>query len=204
MSRLSRVLTERLMRKLWASWRSGIEDSVVPGCGGVVFLGDSITHIGRWDLLFPGVAVRNFGVSGERTVHVLTRLAPVLQVQPQKIFLLIGTNDLASGVSTAEICANVGEILDRLATQLPACRLYLQGVMPRAKKYAPAVKALNAAYRALAEPRGITFIDLFPTFDDGNGEIAAHFTYDRLHLMGAGYAAWRALLQPYIDEPIVR
>lgn len=199
MGRLSRAVTERLMDKSWTAWRSGIDVNAVANCGGVAFFGDSITHVARWELMFADVPVRNFGISGERSAHLLQRLEPLIRVHPEQVFLLIGTNDLASGIAVEDICANVGEILDRLAVALPACELHLQALMPRAKKYAPKVKALNLAYAALAAARGVTFIDLFPLFDDGSGEIAADYTYDRLHLTGAGYAVWRDALRPYIE-----
>ena len=200
MSRLSRAVTEWLGRKTWASWRTGIDLMAQPGCGGIAMVGDSITHIGRWELMFPDARLRNFGIAGERSDHVLKRLEPVVRIKPEKLFLLIGTNDLASGFSAEEIATNVAAILDTLAAQLPDCRLHLQAVMPRKRKFAPKVRALNALYADIAAQRGIAFIDLFPLFDNGSGEIRAELTYDRLHLMGAGYAVWRTALAPYIED----
>lgn len=198
MSRLSRALTEWVSRKPWASFRTGIEAMAQPGCGGIAMLGDSITHIGRWELMFPDARLRNFGIAGERSAHLLDRLEPVVRIRPEKLFLLIGTNDLASGLPVEEIAGNVAKILDTLAAQLPDCRLHLQAVMPRKRRFAARIRQLNALYAGIAAQRGITFIDLFPLLDDGTGEIRPELTYDRLHLMGAGYAVWRDALAPHI------
>lgn len=198
MGTLTRALTEKLLGKTWNALRSGIADSVVQGSGGVVMLGDSITHFGRWDLLFPDAKTRNFGISGERSEHLLQRLDPIVRLKPDKIFILIGTNDLASGLTPAEIASNVDSLLGQLRAALPDAALHLQGVMPRARKYADRIRTLNAAYRDLARKHAAKFIDLFPVFDDGSGEMDARCTLDRLHLNGAGYARWRETLAAYV------
>ena len=85
-----------------------------------------------------------------------------------------------------------------LRAALPDAALHLQGVMPRARKYADRIRTLNAAYRDLARKHAATFIDLFPVFDDGSGEMDARCTLDRLHLNGVGYVRWRETLATYV------
>ncbi len=199
MSKFTRAITERLFRKTWDGWRTAISLGVQPGMGGVVFLGDSLTHMGRWELMFPRTLVRNLGIGGERTEHILKRLEPVVQIRPEKLFLLIGTNDLASGLTVNEIASNVAQILDQLARDLPSCKLHLQSALPRQKKYAERIKALNAEYQAIAAKRGIAYIDLYTRLDDGNGELKSECTYDRLHLSGPGYLIWRDVLRPHVE-----
>ncbi len=193
-----RKLSALLLGKLWASWRTGLDVAAIPGCGGVVLLGDSLTHIGRWELLFPTIAVRNFGISGERSEHLLNHLEPIVRIKPTKLFLLIGTNDLAAGFSADEIAANVTAILDELRRSLPDCKLHLQGIIPRQRKFSARIHALNARYRKLAADRGIAFIDLFPLFDDGTGQLRKELTYDGLHLMGNGYGIWRDAIAAHV------
>jgi lysophospholipase L1-like esterase len=198
MKKLKVALNNLVMGRLWAQCRSNIEAAVVPGSGGVVLLGDSITHIGRWEMLFPGLTIYNFGISGERSDQLLTRLAPLTSLRPEKVFLLIGTNDLAIGYSVDEIAANVAGILDQLGDALPACKIHLQTLMPRTAKFTARIKALNAAYARLAQQRGLALIDLFPLFDNGSGAIRKDLSNDDLHLMGAGYDIWRKALAPYL------
>jgi lysophospholipase L1-like esterase len=201
MKSLKAALMERLfMRRLWAQFRTGIEAAVVPGSGGVVFLGDSLTHIARCDLMFPTVATRNFGISGERADHLLLRLAPVIAIKPAKIFILIGSNDLNAGFSVEEIGGNVARLLDELTRALPGCKLYLQTVMPRAASFTKRILALNRLYASITAQRGITLIDLFPLFDDGAGRMRKDLTNDDLHLMGSGYAIWRDALGRFVTD----
>ncbi|HSW14082.1 MAG TPA: GDSL-type esterase/lipase family protein [Solimonas sp.] len=193
------ILVERLiMRKLWSAYRDGLEVGAVPGCGGVVFLGDSLTHNGRWELMFPDSPVRNFGIGGERSEHLLTRLQPIISVQPSKIFILIGTNDLAANRTIDAISADVDTLVERLQAALPGCALHLQTLMPRKQKFAARIRQINTRYQAIATRRGIPCIDLFPAFDDGTGTLRKELTWDALHLSGRGYQVWRDLLAPHV------
>jgi len=90
-------LLDGRVEKLLKPYRDGIAAAAIPGSGGVAFLGDSITHMGRWDLMFPDARAKNFGISGETSAQVLGRLAPVISVRPSLILILIGTNDLFWG-----------------------------------------------------------------------------------------------------------
>lgn len=198
--RFKMFLSELLMGKLWRSTREQIEQAIVPGSGGIAFIGDSITHMGKWDLLFPEVPIRNFGIGGERSDHLLARTGPVIAMQPRKLFILIGTNDLACGFGSDEIAANVDALLAELRRALPHCRLYLHSVMPRSRGYTTRIRALNDRLRAVAKDWRAAYVDLWPLLDDGTGQIRAEFTWDNLHLNGAGYIAWRNALKPLLLE----
>lgn len=192
-------LGDRFLRSLWAATRSQIAEAVVPGSGGIALIGDSITHLGKWELLLPDQPIRNFGIAGERSEHLLLRLEPLIAMRPAKVFILIGTNDLGVGIAGEQAARHVDRLLEALQRALPECRVYLQAVMPRARRYAARVQALNALYRQAADRHGATFIDLYPAFDDGSGELRAEYTADRLHLNGPGYLAWKQLLLPYLS-----
>ena len=158
----------------------------------VVFLGDSITEGGPWEEIFPGVRVRNRGVGGDTSAGVLARLDQVTRGQPEKVFLLIGTNDLFLGASEDEIVANIEEILDRLKQESPDTEVYLQSVLPRAASYRSRVEALNARLAEVAGERGCAWVDLYSHFVDPNtGAIREELSNDSLHLLGPGYVLWR-------------
>ncbi len=172
--------------------------ATAPGSGVVVFLGDSITAGAHWDLLFPEVQSRNFGVDGESSHNILGRLAPVIRLKPAKLFLLIGTNDLGGSVDEETIVSNVSKILDQLKSALRHCRIYLQTVMPRDADYTARIESLNRRYVRLAQAKSIVLIDLFPLFEDGQGRLRHDLTDDDLHLLAAGYEVWRAAISPYV------
>ena len=126
------------------------------------------------------------------------RLEPIFTCRPEKLFILIGTNDLGLGISIEQTAANVDLMISRLCEQLPPESIFLQAVMPRARKFSTRIKALNARYREIALQHAIAYVDLFAHFDDGTGQLISRYTEDHLHLNGAGYLAWRERIGPLV------
>ena len=94
---------------------------------------------------------------------------------------------------------NYSRILDRLATETPETRVYLQSLLPRAADYEARVLALNDEIRRLADERALPYIDLYPTLVDADGSIRNELSNDELHLLGSGYDHWRQILAPHLE-----
>ncbi|MCP4425910.1 MAG: sialate O-acetylesterase [Chloroflexi bacterium] len=165
---------------------------------GIVFLGDSLTEWFPLDELFPNVRIKNRGISGDTTAGVLRRLGQVTGGRPSKIFLLIGTNDIGFNYSHEITVANYDQILTRIRQESPQTTLYVQTLLPRHKRYAPKVRAINKEIAALAQKHSCRLIDLHPAFADEQGSLRPEFSNDDLHLLYAGYKLWQKILQAYI------
>ncbi len=176
----------------------------------IVFLGNSITDGGEWHELLGNPRVKNRGISGDRTSWMLDRLDPILDGQPRKLFLLIGTNDLAVNTPVAEVVANVRKIVERFQSESPRTRLYVQSVFPvndSFKKFASKhgrhdadIVAVNRELQAMCAEKGIVYIDLWTPLADRNGKLRADVTNDGLHLTGEGYIVWRDAVMPYVKK----
>src|SRR6188474_674971 len=84
-------------RKLWSERRAKWATSAERDQGALVLLGDSITQGWGEDFTahFPGIKIANRGISGDTSRGVLIRMDDdVLNLRPQAVVLLIGTNDL--------------------------------------------------------------------------------------------------------------
>ena len=79
----------------------------------IVFVGNSITDGCEWAELFQNRHVKNRGISGDRSDWLLGRLDSILTAHPKKLFLMIGTNDLAAGRTPDEIVRDVERLIDR-------------------------------------------------------------------------------------------
>jgi lysophospholipase L1-like esterase len=157
----------------------------------IVFLGDSITEGGEWEELFPQLPVRNRGISGDTTAGVRDRLHQVTRGKPAKVFLLIGTNDLANEIAISDIAANTDKIVAAISSASPETRVYVQSVLPRAAEYREKVEALNALLERQSAGKA-TWINLYPVFlDTADDSIRDDLSNDELHLMGSGYLLWR-------------
>jgi lysophospholipase L1-like esterase len=188
-----------LMRATFEHRRSHFEAVGAPP-GRIVFLGDSITELGLWEEHYPAAAVLNRGSSGEVSTQVLQRLDSAIN-EPAAVFVLIGTNDLAADHPESAIAANLGRIVDGIEQRAPGTPVYVQSVMPRRLRWRSEVQSLNHRYQEIVAGRGdhVRYLDLWPVLATARGELRPEFTSDGLHLNGAGYRAWTALLEPYVS-----
>ncbi|MBV8883157.1 MAG: hypothetical protein JO235_04050 [Chroococcidiopsidaceae cyanobacterium CP_BM_RX_35] len=178
-----------------------------------ILVGNSITQFFPPEMLPPGRSWLNQGIAGDTTAGVLERLHLFDRTQPETIFVLIGTNDLAQGVSDETILANQQEILQDLKLVHPSSQIVVQSILPRQDepelpgsdhKYGR-IQKLNQQLLAIAKASGVHYLDLYPLFADTEGSIHPELTADGLHLNSQGYLVWRSALQLYSQlrlEPI--
>jgi lysophospholipase L1-like esterase len=179
--------------------------------GEIIMLGNSITNGGNWEELLQNPNVKNRGISADNTFGILHRLEEVTASKPEKIFILIGINDLSKETPVEVILNNYRRIVEKVIEDSPQTSIYLQSVLPtnnefdhfpRAQNKDHLIRELNAGIKKLAGQFNQTFIDLYPHFLDEEGRLSIKYTNDGLHLMGEGYVLWANLLRPYMEEPI--
>jgi lysophospholipase L1-like esterase len=103
--------------------------------GEVIFLGNSITDGAEWSELFNSTTVLNRGISGDRTLGILNRLDEVTKRKPSKLFLLIGTNDLAGDILVQDVVDNTLLIAQIVKKESPGTKLYIQSILPVSDHY---------------------------------------------------------------------
>ena len=60
------------------------------------------------------------------------------------------------------------------------------------------IPQINALIEKLAREEGVTYIDLFSRFADGQGQMKREYTNDGLHLLGKGYMLWKEIVESYL------
>ncbi len=177
--------------------------------GDIIFLGNSITDGAEWGELFNDIHIKNRGISGDITAGVLHRLDEITNRKPAKVFLLIGTNDLARKISVDSVVKNILLIADYIKQESPATKLYVQSILPVNTIYGKfpdhtsngvKITQANEQLKANAEVHRYTFIDLFSSFADTSGKINPSLTNDGLHLKGDGYLLWKHIVYPYLYD----
>jgi lysophospholipase L1-like esterase len=198
--RLLRTAIGPLLRPVQTARQTQLALLPVPS-GRVLMLGDSITEGGVWHELLPDVPLVNRGVGGETGAQILQRLDLVIN-DPTAVVLLAGTNDIASGIPTAKIVADIAQILTGIERRAPRTPVIVQSIMPRALAYREEVLFMNARVRELVERAGahVRYLDLWPALADAEGALRAEYTEDKLHLNGDGYAAWVSVLGPALES----
>jgi lysophospholipase L1-like esterase len=171
-----------------------------------------------WDESFGGAVpahrALNLGVSGDRIEHVLHRLLPAAQggegwldrddLQPEVIFVLLGINNSfdAENPAAASIVRGVQAVLERIHERKPKALIVVQSLLPTddEAKNRDLVLPVNEALRRHAAAAGnVEFLDLHPSFVDGQGLQRRALFNDGLHPSREGYRVWRDRLVEYLD-----
>ena len=176
------------------------DNSTIETRSSIAFVGDSITHHGDWQTWFPDRQTHNLGVSGNTTDELIARLDEVVELHPDAVALLIGTNDLGQRKSVEHLVRNVEYLLVTLRKGLPGTRMLVQSIMPRGAEFAERVHDANRHLRQFAPSVNAQYLDLWPALAGENEEIDPRFSDDKLHLTAAGYEAWLGELRPALER----
>ncbi len=167
----------------------------------IVMLGDSITHGGEWNEVFPALSMKNRGIAGDTTAGVLARLQSIVERKPAAIFLKIGTNDLTTmGLERDVSYQQYRNIIATIQASSPTTDIYMQSLLPRAVEFQSDVEDYNIEIRSMANDLGVTYIDLYPAFLAPDGSLRDELTFDEIHLTGSGYRLWQSLLEPTMSR----
>jgi len=175
----------------------------------IIFLGDSITDWCQWSELFQNLNIKNRGIGGDRVNGVLQRLHEVVSSSPDKIFLMIGINDLGWGVDVQEIVLNYKRIIQKISEASPNTTIYVQSLLPvnaeLLSQYYPESKIkskdilqLNSYLKDLSDEYHFTYVDLYPLFTVNGNQLDKSLTFDGLHLNGKAYWIWKSAIDKYI------
>ena len=182
--------------------------------GSIVFVGDSHTEYFALDEFFPEHQVINRGIYGDTTNGVIKRLnESVFNLNPSKVFLLIGANDINKTNDTNEmIVENINIIIRQLQNVIPETKIYIQSLYPvnsngknsnRIDIYKlnnKRILEINRLLESFCRSEDIIFIDMFSQLTDDNGQLYENFTIEGLHLNAAGYRFVTEVLRPYVEE----
>jgi lysophospholipase L1-like esterase len=166
-----------------------------------IFIGDSITE--GWaksdQTLFTDTVIGR-GISGQTTPQILLRFyQDVIQLHPQVVHIMAGTNDLAgnTGLSTERAVkdnvmamvelAHVNKIRVVLASIPPASVFpWRPGMRPAAE-----IIRLNDWLRQYAHQSGSRYADYYKLLADSEGGFRPEYSNDGVHPNQAGYALMR-------------
>lgn len=174
----------------------------------IVFLGNSITDGGEWTELFRNKRIKNRGISGDTTEGVLFRLREITESKPSKVFLLIGINDLARGISPDSVLSNIIRIAETIMIQSHKTKVYVQSILPvnpdfgkftgHCSKTVELIQ-INSKLKEWCSRSNANYIDLFTHFsNETDNHMDPAFTNDGLHLTGPGYLKWVEILKPFL------
>ena len=185
--------------------------------GQILFAGSSLMEMFPVEKLLRerGVecTVYNRGIGGYVTREMMDNLnACVTDLQPRRLFINIGTNDLSHPEVTPEILMNrYEEIIAAIERDVPGVEIYMMAYYPinydaAADFMKPGllirtnekINAANALVEQLALRRGHRYIDVNRTLKDDQGRLKAEYTIEGMHITEEGYRAIMDDLTPYV------
>lgn len=174
----------------------------------IILLGDSLTDFGRWGEMFQNINIKNRGIRADRTDGVLERLDEIVSSLPDKIFIMIGVNDLIRKRKVSEIISNYDKILKFIQKKSPQTKIFVQSVLPvnedirhrLSQAMNDDVIRLNADLKELCTKYRVNFIDLFPLFANEKNKLKKEYTIDGLHPNGKGYLVWKSAIEKYVND----
>lgn len=170
----------------------------------ILFIGDSITQGWRgkgeavWQANFAPRKALDFGISGDRTQHVLWRMEnyPIARLHPKVAVVLIGTNNYHDPAD--QIAAGVKAVLDKTQQMYPGIKIILVSIMPNLRGGAVTTEA-NKTLRTFADEKAIYYLDLDPVMTPV-GDNWKGLGTDHLHPDAAGYQLWADALLPLLNK----
>jgi lysophospholipase L1-like esterase len=158
-----------------------------------------------WQQDYARLNAFDFGISGDRTQHLLWRLqqGQVDHLHPKLVFLMIGSNNLGDN-SAEEIAAGLKAIVDDYRKRCPEAVIVLQGIFPRDHNPGTPnrlkIKAVNQLISKYGDSAHVLYLDFGDKFLQPDGTISNKILFDYLHPTLKGYQIWADSIQPIIDK----
>ncbi len=160
--------------------------------GAIVMVGDSLVAAVEWNELLGRHDILNRGIGGEMTADILGRIDEIIGLEPRQVFLLVGINDIAAQRPAADIAADYERIVAHLS-RAGTKTVILSIIKTRDRHMNAVVDDVNRRIRLLDQRDNVSHLDLNERLTV-NGFLSHRYTYDGVHLSGAGYDAIRDLV----------
>jgi lysophospholipase L1-like esterase len=201
----------------WMARHEGFVQQARQGGIEILFMGDSITDFWRnrgsnvWNKYYAQRHAANFGISADRTQHVLWRLdhGEVDGIKPKVVVLMIGTNNTGKENdqktprnTVPETIAGVQAVVADLRARLPDSKILLLAIFPRSTLDDPQraqVALVNTVIAKLDDGKMVRYLDIGPKFLKADGTLPKSIMPDLLHPNAEGYQIWAEAMEPTLD-----
>ena len=177
----------------------------------ITFFGDSITE--GWKTIHPDFFVDkayiNRGINGQTTSQMLLRFRPdVIELQPQIVLILAGTNDIAGNTGPTTLKTILGNLISMCelakANHIKAvlCSILPSYDYPWRTNMNPAdkIEALNAMILKYAKANNIAYVDYYSAMADERKGLKTSYSEDGVHPNKEGYLLMEPIVEAIINN----
>jgi lysophospholipase L1-like esterase len=172
----------------------------------IVFVGSSSIRL--WKTLaqdFPESKVVNRGFGGSQ-IEDSTAFAEriILRYHPKAVVLYAGDNDIAAGKPPEEVAADFKGFVRKIHTAAKGVKITFISIKPSPARW-QLVEKIRSANRMIEDyckqEAELGYIDVFNPMLDAEAKPRADlFVADKLHMNPSGYALWRRIIKPRLEE----
>jgi len=177
----------------------------------IVFFGDSI--IAGWKTISPDFFIRkpyiNRGINGQTTPQMLLRFRQdVIELQPEIVIILAGTNDIAGNTGPTTLDAILGNHISMCelakANKIKAvlCSVLPANDYPWIANREPADKiiALNTMIEKYAKANNIPYVNYYSALVDDQKGLKSIYSEDGVHPNKKGYNVMEPIIETFISN----
>ena len=185
---------------------------LAPDNESIVFIGNSITDMHCWPEAFRTsdgkyLPIVNRGNSGTYSTEQSNNLESYIAGKPKKVFMMIGTNDIATSgglnFSGEQVLQYVKSMVERIHMRSPETKIYLYSILNNKTNNRVEATWLHTnkiikEYVEALDVEWLTYIDLYDKLTAvAQGGV---WSYDNLHLTAAAYKVWCETICEYLAE----
>ena len=185
-----------------------------PKAGSILMIGNSITDMHIWQEVFRDadgnyLPICNRGNSGSYSTEQSENIESYIANGPSKVFLMIGTNDIATSgglnFTPEQVLSYVKSMVNRIHRRSPATHIYLYPILNN--NTGNRVRATWLHYNEIlkdyidsSNDALLTFVDIYDALQNlANG---GAWSNDNLHPNAAAYKIWCHAILPYLGENV--
>jgi lysophospholipase L1-like esterase len=191
----------------------------------ILFLGDSLVTswmgdgVGLkargkavWDKEYATKHAALFGISGDRTQHLLWRIShgELDGLHPRVVILVIGVNNTGYEPKAKVLRNTTDEVIEAMQitiaevrNRLPDSTLIVMGLFPKGGRENPAraqITAVNKALKLIADNHKLIFLDIGNLYVTKQGDIIHELMPDSSHPSAQGYQIWADALRGPLNQ----
>ena len=168
------------------------------------------------DIYYKNLPVVNSGTSGFRTTDILEHLYDYVYIyNPTKVFLLIGTNDIAfTDITNEDLVKNIAKIISEIKKNRAHSQIYVESIYPVNRntnndivdaemvgnRKNERIQEINKEIKDLCKEKNIKYINMYDKLTDENGDLNLKYTVDGLHISDEGYKIITKVIMKYIEK----
>lgn len=162
--------------------------------------------------------IYNRGIGGYTIPEMLESMEEqIFELEPSKIFINIGTNDISRPEETTEqLISDYRKVLTQIKDRLPQAKVYMMAYYPvnvqvaarqpwpdadkAAKLRLERLDESNKAVSELAQEFGYSYIDVNKGLTDDDGQTKEEYSIDGIHMWSDAYEVVFENMKKYITE----